>query len=499
MSRIKDFPIYIENSLSRKKEEFQPINPPFVGMYVCGPTVYGDPHLGHARPAVTFDVVFRYLKYLGYKVRYVRNITDVGHLENDADTGEDKIAKKARLEALEPMEVVQHYTLSYHKAMNQLNTLPPSIEPTATGHIMDQIDIIKKIIANKMAYVVNGSVYFDVDALNQKYNYGELSGKVIEELQAGNRDLDGQEEKRKPYDFALWKKANDKHIMKWDSPWGIGFPGWHIECTAMSTKYLGEIFDIHGGGMDLKFPHHEGEIAQSLGAHSCHPVNYWMHNNMLTINGKKMGKSLGNFITLEELFNGTHELLEQPYSPMTIRFFMLQAHYGGTIDFSNESLQAAEKGYKKLMNAVETLNQIVYKAGEIDEALDQEILNSINNLYSSLSDDFHTAKALSVLFTLSGKINSFKDGKLKIENISKETYDLLVKEFSGFIFEVLGLEQEVQNDSRQLDTAMELLIEIRKNAKKEKNFALADEIRDKLAEGGVQLKDSRDGTSYSIL
>ena len=499
MSLIEKYPIQLSNSLTRVKEDFKPINPPFVGMYVCGPTVYGEPHLGHARPAVTFDVVFRYLKYLGYKVRYVRNITDVGHLVNDADEGEDKIAQKARLESLEPMEVVQHYTLAYHEAMSALNTLPPSIEPTATGHIMEQIKIVEEIIDNGYAYVSDGSVYFDVEAFNKDYPYGKLSGKVLEELQSGSRNLDGQDQKQNSFDFALWKKASPEHIMQWDSPWGKGFPGWHIECTAMSTKYLGDTFDIHGGGMDLKFPHHEAEIAQGLGSKGCKPVNYWMHNNMLTINGQKMGKSLGNFINLNEFFNGDHKLLEQAYSPMTVRFFMLQAHYGGTLDFSNDGLKAAEKGYKKLMNALEVLNQIEHREGSIDEALNQSINKWIDELYFFMSDDFNTPKTLSNLFELGSKINSINDGKLDSSKISKETFIRLQKEFNGFILEVLGLKSEAESDNSSLDTAISLLIELRQNAKAEKNYQLADEIRDKLAAGGIQLKDSKEGTTYSLL
>ena len=348
----------IYNTLSRKKELFEPINPPFVGLYVCGPTVYGDAHLGHARPAITFDLLFRYLKFMGYRVRYVRNITDVGHLVNDADEGEDKIAKKAKLEQLEPMEVVQFYTNRYHKNMEQLNTLPPSIEPHASGHIIEQQELIKQIIENGFAYESEGNIYFDVERYNQKYHYGKLSGRKIDELFANTRELSGQQEKRNPFDFALWKKATPEHIMRWPSPWGVGFPGWHLECSCMSQKYLGETFDIHGGGLDLQFPHHECEIAQNVAAQGHEAVKYWMHNNMVTINGQKMGKSLGNFITLDQLFTGDNNVLEQAYSPMTVRFFILQAHYRSPLDFSNEALKAAEKGYERMMAAVSQLNKL---------------------------------------------------------------------------------------------------------------------------------------------
>jgi cysteinyl-tRNA synthetase len=500
MSLFEKYPIKLSNSLTREKEDFKPINAPFVGMYVCGPTVYGDPHLGHARPYVTFDIVKRYFGHLGLKVRYVRNITDVGHLVNDGDEGEDKIAKKAKLEQLEPMEIVQEYTLSFHKAMNDLNNLPPDIEPTASGHIMEQIEIVEQIMENGFAYESNGSIYFDVKKYNESHHYGTLSGRNIEDMidGAGTRDLDGVSDKRNGVDFALWKKAEPEHIMRWKSPWGIGFPGWHIECTAMSTKYLGKTFDIHGGGMDLKFPHHEAEIAQSKACCGVNPANYWMHNNMITINGQKMGKSLGNFINLNQFFNGTHELLDQAYSPMTVRFFMMQSHYGSPVDFSNVGLKAAEKGYKKLMNSLAVLNQLTYNEGQIDEALDTQINKLIDELYLFMSDDFNTPKTLSNLFDLSSKINSFHDKKLDISKISKETFKSLQIEFNGFILDVLGLSLEKQNDNDQLNTALDLLIELRNNAKSDKNYQLADEIRDQLAKEGIQLKDGKDGTTYSL-
>nr|MBC8474327.1 cysteine--tRNA ligase [Cryomorphaceae bacterium] len=398
--------IQIYNTLTRQKEVFNPIVENHVGMYVCGPTVYGDPHLGHARPAITFDIVFRYLSHAHYKVRYVRNITDAGHLENDADEGEDKIAKKARLEQLEPMEIVQFYTLSYHKAMDALNCLAPSIEPRATGHIIEQIEMVKQILKNGFAYEINGSVYLDVNKYNDKYPYGILSGRNIEDTLEGTRELDGQSEKRSAVDFAIWKKANPEHIMKWPSPWGEGFPGWHMECSAMSEKYLGKTFDIHGGGMDLVFPHHEAEIAQSNACNNCSPVNYWIHNNMITIDGKKMGKSLGNFINLEEFFTGNHAKLDRAYSPMTIRFFILQAHYRSTLDFGNEALQAAEKGFSKLLNAMETLQKL-----KPLERSTYDVTELEKKCYSAMDDEFNTPILIAHLFDGVRIINSVKDGK----------------------------------------------------------------------------------------
>jgi len=396
----------IFNTLTGKKEEFKPLNPPSVGLYVCGPTVYGDPHLGHARPAITFDLLFRLLKYSGYKVRYVRNITDVGHMESDADEGEDKIAKKARLEQLEPMEVVQHYTIRYHDAMRLLNVLPPSIEPRASGHIIEQIELVKRILQNGYAYESNGSIYFDVEKYHKKYNYGKLSGRVIEDMMSGNRELEGQDEKRNSIDFALWKRATPEHIMRWPSPWGDGFPGWHVECSAMSTKYLGEPFDIHGGGMDLLFPHHESEIAQSVAAGGKEAVRYWMHNNMITINGQKMGKSLGNFITLEELFTGNHKMLDEAYSPMTIRFFILQAHYRSTLDFSNEALQAAGKGLNRLMAAFKLIDRI-----KPSDKSTVDVNDLSERAFAALYDDMNSPIAIAVLFDWVRIINSAAEGR----------------------------------------------------------------------------------------
>ncbi|MEX0813475.1 MAG: cysteine--tRNA ligase [Chitinophagales bacterium] len=489
----KELEIY--NSLSRKKEVFKAIDPPFLGLYVCGPTVYGEPHLGHARSAVTFDIVYRYLKYLGYKVRYVRNITDVGHLENDSDDGEDKIAKKARLEKIEPMEVVQFYTIKYHESMDALNIERPSIEPSASGHIMEQIEQVQKILDNGYAYEVNGSVYFDVSKYAQDYPYGKLSGKKLEDLQAGSRTLDAQDEKQAPEDFALWKKANPEHIMKWKSPWSLGFPGWHMECTSMSTKYLGETFDIHGGGMDLQFPHHEAEIAQSNSACGKPPCNYWMHNNMLTINGKKMGKSLGNFINLEELFNGTHKLLEQAYHPMTVRFFMLQAHYRSTLDFSNEALQAAEKGLKRLMQAHQLLMKLETGNEKDAGTEDKNVLESLEQAEAHLADDFNTAQCIARLFDITPVINKLSERKLQL---AKSTIETLQKKFDALVTDVLGLKPMERGNEEVVDGLMNLLIDIRKEARFKKDFATSDKIRDDLAKVNIQLKDSKEGTSWEI-
>ena len=483
--------IQIYNTLTRKKEIFNPIVENHVGMYVCGPTVYGDPHLGHARPAITFDVVFRYLKHSDYKVRYVRNITDAGHLENDADEGEDKIAKKARLEQLEPMEIVQFYTISYHKAMDALNCLPPSIEPRATGHIIEQIEMVQKILKNGFAYEVNSSVYLDVNKYNESYPYGTLSGRNIEDTLEGTRALDGQSEKKSSVDFAIWKKANPEHIMRWDSPWGEGFPGWHMECSAMSEKYLGKTFDIHGGGMDLVFPHHEAEIAQSNACNNCNPVNYWMHNNMITIDGKKMGKSLGNFINLEEFFNGTHAKLDRAYSPMTIRFFILQAQYRSTVDFGNEALQAAEKGFAKLMNAMETLENL-----KNSDSSTYDINELEKNCYAAMDDDFNTPILIAHLFDGVRIINSVKDGKgsLTASDLSK-----MKKLFSDFVTDILGLISAKESGGNDLtEEVMELVLKLRGNAKKNKDFSTADLIRDELDKAGIQIKDSREGTSWEI-
>jgi len=485
--------LHIYNTLTREKELFVPLHPPLVGLYLCGPTVYGEAHLGHARPAVTFDILHRYLKHLGYRVRYVRNITDVGHLENDADEGEDKIAKKARLEQLEPMEIAQLYTDNYHEVMEKLNVLRPSIEPRATGHIPEQIEMIEKIIQNGFAYVSEGSVYFDVDAYKKKYPYGHLSGRTeLEDAISGSREnLEGQHEKRKSYDFALWKKASVEHIMRWNSPWGVGFPGWHIECSAMSTKYLGEKFDIHGGGMDLIFPHHEAEIAQT-NACQCHPepgnqANFWMHNNMITINGKKMGKSLGNFITLNQFFSGTHELLTRAFSPMTIRMFILQAHYRSTLDFSSEALEASEKALQKLFYAEKVLKKL-----KISGVSTLNVSEWKNKLYESLNDDLNTAKVLALFFEITSFIHSVDAG---LETINEADKQLIEETFQLFLVDILGLKSD-ENNNQDFDEIMQLVIEIRNDARKNKNFSISDVIRDKLKAMGIVLRDGPDGTFW---
>ncbi len=488
--------LIIYNTLTRKKEKFEPINPPFVGMYVCGPTVYGDAHLGHARPAITFDLLFRYLKLLEYKVRYVRNITDVGHLENDADEGEDKVAKKARLEQLEPMEVVEYYTERYHKNMESLNVLRPSIEPRASGHIIEQQEMVRKILKNDFAYEVNGSVYFDVEKYNKTHNYGKLSGRKIEDLMSNTRALDGQDEKRNPFDFALWKKATREHIMRWpsyDRRRKDGFPGWHLECSAMSTKYLGEQFDIHGGGMDLLFPHHECEIAQSTAANGQESVKYWMHNNMITINGQKMGKSLGNFITLDEFFNGTHKLLEKAYSPMTVRFFILQAHYRSTLDFSNDALKGAEKGFDRLIKAGETLNKL-----NASQESSVNIGELKQNCFSAMNDDLNSPILISYLFEAVRIINSVQDEKEKLNqhdlNELKDLYDT-------FVFKVLGLKEDKSTGSKESELTGELIdfiLNLRLEAKKNKDFATSDKIRDELTQRGIKIKDTKDGFEWEI-
>ncbi|MCH4895388.1 MAG: cysteine--tRNA ligase [Marinifilaceae bacterium] len=485
--------LILYNTLSRKKEEFKPLNPPFVGLYVCGPTVYGDAHLGHARPAITFDLLFRYLKYLGYKVRFVRNITDVGHLVNDADEGEDKIAKKARLEELEPMEIVQYFTDRYHKNMDDLNTLKPSIEPRASGHIIEQQALVEKILENGFAYESDGSVYFDVEAYNKEFHYGKLSGRNIEDLQANTRTLDGQSEKRKPFDFALWKKASAEHIMRWPSRWSDGFPGWHLECSCMSQKYLGDRFDIHGGGLDLQFPHHECEIAQSTAAYGHDPVSYWMHNNMVTINGQKMGKSLGNFITLDQLFSGDNDVLEQAYSPMTVRFFMLQAHYRSPLDFSNEALKAAEKGYKRLMNAVDSIKKIT---ASDKSSVDVNALKE--KCFAALNDDMNTPILISHLFEGVKIINTIISGK---ESIDKEGLEELTKLYNDFAFDILGLlpsEESNSGNNETLEKLVETLIEIRKTAKANKDWATADAVRDKFKEAGIEIKDTAEGVEWKL-
>jgi cysteinyl-tRNA synthetase len=481
--------LFIYNSLSRKKEEFIPIHPPHVGLYVCGPTVYGDPHLGHARPAITFDLLFRYLKFLDFKVRYVRNITDVGHLEADADSGEDKIAKKARLELLEPMEIVQYYTNRYHDIMAKLNVLPPSIEPHASGHIMEQIAMVKQIISAGYAYEANGSVYFDVEKYDKKHHYGKLSGRKTEDLLANTRELEGQHEKHNPFDFAIWKKAEPVHIMRWPSEWSEGFPGWHLECSAMSAKYLGETFDIHGGGMDLLFPHHECEIAQSVAATGHETVKYWMHNNMITFNGQKMGKSLGNFINLDDFFSGKNDHLTAAYSPMTVRFFILQAHYRSTLDFSNEALQAAEKGLKRLVSAIKTLEKIV--PGK-NTSFDIEKI--INSTFEALDDDLNSPIAIACLFDGVRIINSLSDKK---ENINEEDLLKFRKFYHTLVFEILGLiDEEVPENTKVAELLVDFVLKMRNEAKSKKDFATSDKIRDELKALGIVIKDGKDGVAW---
>ena len=495
MIKENDFTIY--NSLTRRKERFVPIHEGKVGMYVCGPTVYGDGHLGHARPAITFDVLFRYLAHLGYKVRYVRNITDVGHLEHDADEGEDKIAKKARLEQLEPMEVVQHYLNSYHKSMEALNVLPPSIEPHASGHIIEQIEYVKKILESGYAYESNGSVYFDVPKFNRDYHYGKLSGRNVDELLATTRALDGQEEKHNPADFALWKKASPEHIMRWPSPWSDGFPGWHLECSTMGEKYLGTPFDIHGGGMDLMFPHHECEIAQSVAHNGKDSVHYWMHNNMITIAGKKMGKSLGNFITLNEFFTGSHEMLTQAYSPMTIRFFILQAQYRSTLDFSNEALQGAEKALARMLDGWRRLNELTPSDKSTIDVSDFR-----RKCYEALDDDLNTPIVIAHLFEACRLINQVNDGNA---TATQADIDELKALFKIFLVDILGVRTDIvgagEGDATALkpfEDAVDLLLEMRAKAKADKDWATSDLIRNRLAEIGFGVKDTKDGFEWSL-
>jgi cysteinyl-tRNA synthetase len=469
-------------------------------MYVCGPTVYNNVHLGNTRTFLTFDIISRYFRFLGYRVRYVRNITDVGHLENDADEGEDKIGKKARLEKLEPMEIVKRYTDDFHDVMRTFNILPPSIEPSATGHIVEQIQITQKLIDLGLAYETNGSVYFDTKKYNQSHHYGILSGRNIEELMESGRELDSQDEKRASVDFALWKKASPAHIMRWPSPWGDGFPGWHIECTVMSTKYLGETFDIHGGGMDLKFPHHECEIAQATGANGKTPVRYWLHSNMLTVNGQKMSKSLGNSFLPSELFSGKHKMLERGFTPMTVRFFMLQSHYSSTLDFSNEALGAAEKGYKKLSNSLRLIKGMTHPGKSTpDKELNESLKTMVASCYQNMSDDFNTAKTLAVLFEMSARVNDMKSGNLALEKIEPTVFEDFKKAYIGFMEDVLGLAEETSSDNSLLEGTIRVLIELRKKARTDKNFALSDKIRDDLKAIGVQLKDGKDGDiGYTI-
>ena len=491
----------IYNTLTRRKERFEPLHAPNVGMYVCGPTVYGDPHLGHARPSITFDILFRYLSHIGYKVRYVRNITDVGHLEHDADEGDDKIAKKAKIEELEPMEVAQRYTNSYHEAMKALNVLPPSIEPHATGHIIEQEELVKEIMAAGFAYESNGSVYFDTAEYNKKHRYGVLSGRNLEDIMDNSRELSGVGEKRNQADFALWKKAQPQHIMRWPSPWGDGFPGWHCECTAMGRKYLGAHFDIHGGGMDLVFPHHECEIAQAVASQGDQMVRYWMHNNMITIDGKKMGKSYNNFITLPQFFEGSHPLLSQAYTPMTIRFFILQAHYRSTVDFGNEALQAAEKGLARLMDGMKNLRRL--QEGQKVKGQPLVEMNYVDELrtklYDAMNDDLNSPIVISHLFDACRVINSLIDKKASIQ---AETAQAMLSLMDTFVSEILGLRQDtgVSNKAREeaFGAVVNMLLEQRQQAKAEKNWALSDKIRDDLAALGFEVKDTKDGFAWSL-
>ena len=490
--------LIIYNTLTRRKEPFVPLHAPNVGMYVCGPTVYGDPHLGHARPAITFDLVFRYLKHLGYKVRYVRNITDVGHLEHDADEGDDKIEKKARLEQLEPMEIAQYYTNRYHDAMKALNVLPPSIEPHASGHIIEQEELVKQIMDNGFAYESNGSVYFDIEKYNKVHHYGILSHRNLDDVINESRQLDGVGEKRNQVDFALWKKASPEHIMRWPSPWSDGFPGWHCECTAMGRKYLGNHFDIHGGGMDLVFPHHECEIAQAVASQGDQMVKYWMHNNMLTINGQKMGKSLGNFITLEEFFTGKHKLLEQAYSPMTIRFFILSAHYRDTVDFSNEALKASEKGMEKLMNGISDLEHVPV-SDKCDAETEKVVKELRQKCYDAMNDDFATPQVISYLFEACSVVNKLIDHKATIcADCLKELSDTM----RTFAFDILGLKDERSDSSDARKEAfgrvMDMVLDLRSKAKAAKDWATSDQIRDALKEAGFEINDTKDGATWRL-
>ena len=490
--------LLIYNTLHRQKERFEPLNAPHVGMYVCGPTVYGDPHLGHARPAITFDILFRYLKHLGYKVRYVRNITDVGHLEHDADEGDDKIEKKARLEQLEPMEIAEYYTRRYHQAMEAMGVLPPSIEPHATGHILEQQELVQQILDNCFAYESNGSIYFDIEKYNEKYHYGKLSGRTLENIKDASRDLSGVGEKKNQADFALWKKASPEHIMRWHSPWSDGFPGWHCECTAMGRKYLGSHFDIHGGGMDLVFPHHECEIAQATASQGDDMVKYWMHNNMITINGQKMGKSLGNFITLEQFFTGNHESLSQPYSPMTIRFFILSAHYRSTVDFSDEALQASQKGLERLMDGIGNLDRIAV-SDKCDAQTEEFVKTFRQKCYDAMNDDLQTQVVISLLFEACHLVNNLVDRKATIcADCLKELSDTM----HLFAEELLGLRLAASGGSAAREEAfgkvVDMVLDLRSKAKAAKDWATSDQIRDALAAAGFEVKDTKDGAVWKL-
>lgn len=490
--------LLIYNTLSRRKEAFEPVHAPNVGMYVCGPTVYGDPHLGHARPAITFDLVFRYLRHLGYKVRYVRNITDVGHLEHDADDGDDKIAKKARLEQLEPMEIAQYYTNRYHAAMDALGVLPPSIEPHATGHIIEQQQLVQQILDNGYAYESNGSIYFDIEKYNRDHKYGILSGRNLDDVINASRELDGVGEKRNQVDFALWKKAQPEHIMRWPSPWSDGFPGWHCECTAMGRKYLGDHFDIHGGGMDLVFPHHECEIAQAVASGGDQMVRYWMHNNMITINGQKMGKSLGNFITLEQFFTGNHPSLDQAYSPMTIRFFILSAHYRGTVDFSNDALKASEKGLERLMNGISDLGRVTV-SDKCDPQTEKVVKELRRKCYDAMNDDFATPQVISHLFEACGVVNRLVDHKA---TICADCLKELGETMRLFAFDLLGLKEEKSGSSGAREEAygkvVDMVLDLRAKARAAKDWATCDQIRDALKDAGFEVKDTKDGVAWRL-
>lgn len=494
---MRDHNLTVYNSLTRQKEKFETLHPGFAGMYVCGPTVYNDVHLGNCRTFISFDIIYRYLKFLGYTVRYVRNITDVGHLLDD---GEDRMSKGARLDNLEPMEVAQKYTLGFHQVMRLFNTLPPSIEPRATGHIIEQIEMVKKILDNGFAYEANGSVYFDtIKFAKETGEYGKLSGRVIEELLSETRDnLKNQDEKRNPADFAIWMKASDEHIMRWPSPWSIGFPGWHLECSAMSTKYLGEQFDIHGGGNDLKFPHHENEVAQNLGACNVHPARYWLHTNMLLMNGKKMSKSDGNTISPYELLTGNSSHVSKGYSPMVVRFFMLQSHYRSTNDLTDDALQAAEKGYKRLMEAYKSLDSLTSNQ-TINSELDEKVSSIIQGAWDDMDDDFNTPRAIARLFELVTIINSLKEGQTSLDKISQNSLKELKEAFNIIIFDILGLKVEDGSNDESVDGLMQLIIELRQIARSNKDWPTADKIRDSLNELKIQIKDGKDGSTWTYL
>lgn len=492
MQKNESGSLFVYNTLSRSKELFEPLNPPFVGMYVCGPTVYSDVHLGNSRTFISFDTIYRYLLHLGYKVRYVRNITDAGHLEGDNDEGEDKFSKRAKLEQLEPMEIVQKYTVGFHDVLRTFNTLPPSIEPTATGHIIEQIEMIKEILESGYAYEINGTVYFDVEKYSKDFSYGILTNRKLDDLLEGTRELDGQDEKKGRLDFALWIKAKPETLMQWPSPWGWGFPGWHIECSAMSTKYLGVTFDIHGGGMDLQATHHTNEIAQSQACHNSAPVKYWLHTNMLTVNGVRMSKSAGNGFLPNELFTGDHPLLERGYSPMTVRFFMAQSHYRSTLDFSNEALQAAEKGYKRLMDSIARIDKI-----EPSDKSTVDVAEVRKNCYAAMNDDFNTPVLVAHLFDAARIINSAVD---KSESLTQADIDSLAETVNTFVFDVLGLldESEAKGGTKVIDGLMDLIIDIRKSARENKDWTTSDKIRDQLKAAGVDLKDTKDGVEWKV-